>query len=31
MIGRLAWFFGIAIASALATAAVAYLLKAMLR
>ena len=28
---RLAWFFGLAIAAALATAAVAYLLKALLR
>lgn len=28
---RLAWFAGLAIASALATAAVAYLLKALLR
>lgn len=28
---RLAWFFGLALAAALATAAVAYLLKALLR
>lgn len=28
---RLAWFFGLAVASAAATAAVAYLLKALLR
>jgi hypothetical protein len=28
---RLAWFFGLAIAAAIATAAVAYLLKALLR
>jgi hypothetical protein len=28
---RLAWFFGLAIASAVATATVAYLLKALLR
>ena len=28
---RLAWFFGLAVAAALATAAVAYLLKALLR
>lgn len=28
---RLAWFFGLAIAASLATAAVAYLLKALLR
>lgn len=28
---RLAWFFGLAIAAALSTAAVSYLLKALLR
>jgi len=28
---RLAWFFGLAVAAALATAAVAYLLRALLR
>lgn len=28
---RLAWFFGLAVVSALATAAVAYLLKALLQ
>jgi hypothetical protein len=28
---RLAWFFGLALTAALATAAVAYLLKALLR